>query len=38
MCDRATERRRPRAFSGVDVHELMIERDVGELVHALLVD
>ncbi len=37
MRDRAAERRLLGAL-GVDVDELVIERDVGEAVHALLVD
>src|SRR5690606_38583413 len=35
--DRAAERRLTRAL-GVDVHELVIERDVGECVDAGLID
>ena len=37
MRDRAAERRGPRAL-GINVHELVIERHVGEPVDALLVD
>src|SRR6187551_768942 len=37
VCDRAAERRRLRTLD-IDVDELVVERDVGESVHARLID